>query len=176
MKRFYIKRLIIENIHEINEIQQLKYKNIIQQNISLAQRDFELLKKKKTKIWNKNVDKIFKLLWIIEFFFKEEIKKDIDKKIFISITLKGYVIIYLFNFLIDLNQKSDEKELYKVINKKTVNILEPQKIVKLKCFNNYNKNEGNNYFLLSSPNKHMALIINVTNNFQLIENIQKIEF
>ena len=90
--------------------------------------------------------------------------------------MKGYVIIYLFNFLIDLNQKSDEKELYKVINKKTVNILEPQKIVKLKCFNNYNKNEGNNYFLLSSPHKHMALIINVTNNFQLIENIQKIEF
>ena len=95
---FIIKRLIIENIHEINEIQLLKYKNIIKQNISLAQRDFELLKKKKTKIWNKNVDKIFKLLWIIEFFFKEEIKKDIDKKIFISITLKGYVIIYLFNF------------------------------------------------------------------------------
>ena len=36
---------------------------------------------------------------------------NIDKNIYISITLEGYVIIYLFNFSTNLNQKSDVKEL-----------------------------------------------------------------
>ena len=171
---FIIKRLILEYIHKINGIQSSKYKNTILQNISLAQKEFEYLRKKKRH--KRQEHKIFKIIWIIEFYFKEEIKSDIDKIIFISITLEGYVIIYSFNFLIDLNQKSDEEKLYKVINKKRLDILEPQKIVKLKCFNINNNNNGNNYFLLSSPHKHMAQIINVKNNFKLIENYQIIDF
>ena len=174
---FIINRLINEYLHIINGIQKSKYKTIIQQNISFAQKKFEYLKANKNLInkKQKNKDmkkKIFRILWITEFYLKEQIKNDIDKNIFISITLEGYVIIYLLNFHMDLNIK----ELYKVINKKCVDIYQPQKIVRLRCFNNNNKNEENNYFLLCSPNKHIALIINVTNNFQLIEKVQKIKF
>ena len=56
-------------------------------------------------------NKSFRILWITEFYLKEQIKNDIDKNIYISITLEGYVIIYLFNFSTNLNQKSDVKEL-----------------------------------------------------------------
>ena len=122
----------------------------------------------------------FSILWIIEFYLKEQIKNDIDKNIFIAITLEGYVIIYLFNFLIDLKKKKrkkkrDKNEIYKVIKTKKVDIFQPQTISRLEKAFDYN-NKNNNYFLLYSPMRDTAIIINVTSDYKSISLIQKINF
>jgi hypothetical protein len=133
------------------------------------------IKYKRRKIWKKEeTNQKFSIIWIIEFYSKEQIKNDINKNIFISISLGGYVIIYSLNISMDSN--NNPEELLKVIKMKRVSFFHPQKIVKLKSFNSsFNKNEENNYFLLCFPNHDMALIINVTKNFQSIITVQKIK-
>ena len=167
-----IKRFISEKYYLINE-HKYEINNNIEQNLNIAQEYLEFKRKAiSNEIKNKNT---FRIIWIIEFYSKKEIKNDIDNNYYIGITVQGHVIIYLLNFDIDLKNRYEEKELYKVITIKKLNIYQPQKIVKLECFNN-NNNIENNYFLVSSPIKDTALIINITSNFTFIETVQEINF
>ena len=162
-----IKSLITEYIYLIKEFNKSNYINTIEKNILEAMKEINDEEK-----YKKSYKKSFIIIEIIEFFSKDQIKNDIDKTIYISIT--GYVIIYSLNF--DESLRKPE-ELFKVINKEKLKF-HPKNIAKLKCFNsnsNINKNEENNYFLIcSSLTMNKALIINVTNNFQSIKTVQTI--
>ena len=167
-----IKRFISEKYYLINE-HKYEINNNIEQNLNNAKEYLEFRKKAIPKELKNN--NRFRIICLIEFYSKNQIKNDIDKNYYIGITIQGHVIIYLLNFDIDLKNRYDEKELYKVITIKKLDIYQPEKINKLECFNN-NNNKENNYFLLSSPIKDMAIIINVTSNFTFIETVQKINF
>jgi len=163
-----IKRQFFENL-DLSEENNSDLKKIIKENLLVAKENIKIRKRKKKKEKRKII--YSRILWIIEFYFKEQIKNDIDKCIYIGITLEGYIIIYMFSFLIE---KNNEKELYKIIKKEKMNIYQPQKIKKLKNIFISNDFKEHNYFLLCSPNYNKAIIIDITNNFKNIELIQEI--
>ena len=168
-----IKALIKEYEDIIKKKKISKYELIIEQNILHAQLVIKKNKLKNNKKVREREESINRILWIIQFYSEEQIKNNIDKKnIFISIDRNDNVIIFKINYSNDLNKESDE--LFQIIKKQNVDLFQPQQIFRLNCFNNIINNEKNNFFLLCSPNKHKALIILVTDNFQTIETYQKI--
>ncbi len=163
---YIMKRLLFENL-DLSEENNCKFKKNINENLLVSKINVKNRKIKKRK--DKKI--IFRILWIIEFYFKEQIKNDIDRCIYIGITLDGYIVIYMFNFLIEQNK---EKELYKIIKKEKMNIYQPQKITKLKNLFLNNDEKEHNYFLLCSPLYNKAIIIDINNDFKNIELIQEI--
>ena len=89
-----IKKLIREKIHMIY---QNIYNYYIEQNIIDAYQTLKKKKKIKRDIFYLNSYIIF----IIEFYSKEQIKNNINKNenVLISISTNDYLIIYLFNLL-----------------------------------------------------------------------------
>jgi hypothetical protein len=111
-----IKNLINEYFYLIKQNTISIYTASIRQNIFNAMKE---IKYKRRKIWKKEeTNQKFSIIWIIEFYSKEQIKNDINKNVFISISLGGYVIIYSLNISMDSNKKIEE--LFKVIKMKRV--------------------------------------------------------
>ena len=169
-----IKRLICEKI-QLTKQQRADNMAEIEENIEYSA-SFELKKKRK-----RNRDKWikkFKILWITEFYSKEKIKNNIDKNTYISVASDNYIIIYLFNFLLDLiNINKEKKKIkYEIIKKEIIDIIQPEKIIRLEKIFQTNQEEDNNYFLISSILNNKAIIINITENYQKIDTIQKINF
>ena len=163
---YIIKRLLFENL-DLSEENNSELKKSIKENLLESEKNIKKRKRKRRRDRNK----ICRLLWYTEFYFKEQVKNDKDKCIYIGITLEGYIIIYMLNFLIE---KNNEKELYKVIKKEKVKIFQPQKIKKLKNIFLNNDSKEHNYFLLCSPLYKKAIIIDITNNFNNIKLVQEI--
>ena len=121
----------------------------------------ELFDNRKTKKKKK-----FKLRWMIPFYYKEEIKNDLEKNIFIAISSDGNVLIYLFNDVSKIYP--NEKALYKLIKKINIdNNCNQFKIMKLKnIFTCLQLNRKNNYFLISSFLQDKAIIINLKEKYE----------
>lgn len=122
----------------------------------------------KNNIWNKkkyNPEEI-KITWVIEFYFKEEIKNDEDKNIFFALSENGMIFILLIYFKkIESLEIEEHKEPYKLINKLKIESFIPIKIIKLKKL--FKEKENDNYFLVNSmksKNNGKAIIINVIEN------------
>ena len=101
-----IKRFISE---KINLIKENKSDNIndIEQNLFYAKKIIEF---KKNKIYNE--DKYIKkcrILWIIKFYSKHQIKNDLDNNYYIATTSENNIVIYLFKFFSNLKNKINEK-------------------------------------------------------------------
>ena len=165
---FIIKRLIYESFGFIDgknpNINNLK-KNLLHAKDILKkcknkQKD-ELFDNRKTKKKKK-----FKLRWMIPFYYKEEIKNDLEKNIFIAISSDGNVLIYLFNDVSKIYP--NEKALYKLIKKINIdNNCNQFKIMKLKnIFTCLQLNRKNNYFLISSFLQDKAIIINLKEKYE----------
>ena len=144
-----IKRLVKESLELENNDKNIE--NILL-NLEIAESTLKYIDKKdlNDKLFsNKNKYKKNKLNWIIPFYFKEEIKDDLDKNIFIAISFEGNVFLYLLN-----------SNGYKLINMKKIEGLNT--LVKLTKLRNIMKSDKiNNYFLISSIIFDTALIINV---------------
>ena len=169
-----IKRLICEKI-QLTKQQRADNMAEIEENIEFSA-SFKLEKKRKRNRdkWIKN----FKILWITEFYSKEKIKNNIDKNTYISVASDNYIIIYLFKFLLDLiNINKEKKKIkYEIIKKEIIAIIQPEKIIRLEKIFQTNQEEENNYFLISSALNNKAIIINITENYQKIDTIQRINF
>ena len=133
---------------------------------------FDIFKIQKQK--KENNIKHFSILWITEFYSKEQIKNNINqnKNVWISICSHNFVIIYLFSLLKDA-EKYDTKKDFIEIQRKNIDIYRPKFIKRLEgCFNPNDKK--NNYFLIGSFNKYDSIVIKVSLDYKAIVEIQKI--
>lgn len=147
---------------------QNKYNYYIEQNILNA---FNITKQKKERRKNKGLYSF--ILWITEFYSKEQIKMNLNqnKNIWISICSNNCVIIYSLNLIKD-DKKYDSKNVFKEINRKKID-LNAEKIMRLEgCFNPNDKK--NNYFLIGDFNKYESIVISVSLDYKTIEEVQKI--
>ena len=168
---FIIKRLINESFGFTDENPNI---NNVKNNLFAAKNILMNCKKNKKdelfhKIRTKNKKKC-KLRWMIPFYYKEEIKNDLDKNIYIAINSDGNILIYLLNDVYKIYP--NEKALYKLIKKVTIdNKFNQFKIMKLKnIFTCLQLDGKNNYFLISSflsfpKDKDKAIIINIKEKF-----------
>ena len=175
---FIIKKIIREKIimDRQNKFNYNIEKNIIdaininkKQNIKNPLDKFKIEKQKK-----ENTIKYLGILWITEFYSKEQIKNNINqnKNIWISVCSNNFLIIYLFNLFKDA-EKYDIKKDFIEIQRKNIDIYRPQFIKRLEgCFNPNDKN--NNYFLIGSFNRYDSILISVSLDYKTIEEIQKI--
>ena len=154
-----LKKLIKENFGLSDE-------NNIIENMKL---DLENAKKLINFKENKKEDKKFlrlrkqkiRIKWIIHLYYQDEIKNDIDKNIFISISSNEYVCIFLFNIEF-LTLNNEQSQYIRLLEKKINKIQNYDDILKIKrCYKRKDVQE-NHYFLISSFIEEKALIIEVS--------------
>ena len=146
-----------------------KFNFYIDENLINA---YESMNNKKPKKHNKerDIDSNTKIMWITQFYSKEQILNKKNENIFIAIDQLDFVIIYEFDF-----KNNEKKEMVKIISKNKIDIVSSGKIIKLnKCFNP--KDIDNDYFLIGSRFENYAIIIKVTKDYKKIENVQTIKY
>ena len=174
-------------IFEFKYFDILNYKNRIILLINLKNaselierknKNFEKSGKKRIKKKKKKSNS-FKFNWIIEFYFEEEIKSNINKNVFIATNELGFIYILLINFKSTNEIYTEEKaNAYELINTKKIENFKPKNITKLKKL--FKSKITDNYFIINSMkniNNGKAIIINVieNNNYIDIKEKYKIE-
>ena len=150
-------------------IKEKKFNYYIDENLINA---YERMKHKKPKKHNKerDINSNTKIMWITQFYSKEQILNKKNENIFIAIDQLDFVIIYEFDF-----KNNEKKEMVKIISKNKIDTVSSGKIIKLnKCFNP--KDIDNDYFLIGSRFENYAIIIKVTKDYKKIENVQTIKY
>ena len=176
-----INRLLYEYEHESCNNLNVKNKIILLINLKNS---LELIERNKYKISNestrkqtkkkkykKNKHKSFKFNWIIEFYFENEIKSNIDKNVFIAISELGFIYIILVNFKTTYEINIEEKtNVYELIMSEKFENFRPNKITKLKHL--FKTKTTDNYFIINSMKDKefgKAIIINVVENNNYID-------
>jgi len=109
--------------------------------------------------------------WMTEFYSKNQINNK-NSNIWISISLTGFVIIYLLNILKDSKTYNSE-DIFRQLNQKELDISIAEKIIRLEgCFNLNDKEK--NYFLIGSFRLEKSIVISVTHDYKKIEEVQVI--
>ena len=167
-----IKKIIREKLLMKN-----KFNYNIEQNIINAYqliKEGEIKTNKKNKKNTKEYSPTNSIIWMTEFYSKEQINNNINKNqnIWISISSSRFVIIYSFNLIKD-SKKDNLEEILIKINQKEIDITNPGKIMRLEeCFNPNDKEK--NYFLIGSFYDDKSIIISVTRDYKKIEEVQSI--
>ena len=182
-----IKRLVFEYEDSYYYAEDSQNKINLLKNLSYSldifdkdkEKSFEkIMEKTHNKNKNKNkTNKILKFDYIIQFYFDEEIKSEVDKNIFIAINNFAHILIFSINFIKNTKLEGEKINPYELIKIEKINDIEPNKIAKFKRLFQSKQNE--NYFILNSRNSTeygKALIINVTeNNYENIKEKYKVE-
>ena len=150
-----------------------KYNYNIEKNIIDT---YHIMKSKELKIRNydNNTSLYSPILWITEFYSKEQINNNVNKNenIWISLSSDQFVKIYSFELLKNKEKYYLQKDINE-INRKKLNTLNSEKIMRLeKVFNPDDKEK--NYFLIGSFFKKDLILISVTHNYENIEEVQMI--
>ena len=154
-----IKKIIKESLGFIEE----------NNNLGNIKKDIEIAKKLLYYKESIKTDKHFlcprkkniRIKWITHLYYKDEIKNDIDKNIFITISSNGYICLFLFNIALS-TLKNETSQYKKLLEQKIEAIKNHDNILKIKkCYDKKDVQE-NHYFLISSFVEEKALIIRVT--------------
>ena len=149
-----------------------KYNYNIEKNIIDA---YHTLKSKELKKSNNNNTSLYSpILWITEFYSKEQIINNVNKNenIWISLSLDQLVKIYSLKLLKDKENIYLQNDIIEIKRKK-LNTLNSEKIMRLeKVFNPDDKEK--NYYLIGSFYESDLLIISVTHDYEIIEEVQMI--
>ena len=110
-------------------------------------------------------------MWIIQFYSEKQILNTKERaKIIISIDSNDNIIIYSFVF-----EFMNKNDILQIITKKKVDIDKLEKIIRLdNCFNP--KDFANNYFLIGTHFNNKAIIMKISHDYEIFENIQEIIF
>ena len=149
-----------------------KYNYNIEKNIIDAYHTFKSKKSKKKN--NNNTSLYSPILWITEFYSKEQIINNVNKNenIWISLSLDQLVKIYSLKLLKDRENFFLQNDIIEIKRKK-LNTLNSEKIMRLeKVFNPDDKEK--NYYLIGSFYESDLLIISVTYDYKIIEEVQTI--
>ena len=154
-----IKKIIKESLGFIGENNNLEN---IKKDIEIAKKLLyykESIKKDKHFLCQRKEN--IRIKWITHLYYKDEIKSDIDKNIFITISSNGYICIFLFNIALS-TLKNETSQFKKLLEQKIEEIKIHDNILKIKkCYDKKDVQE-NHYFLISSFVEEKALIIKVS--------------